>query len=163
MGLSTTLDRWGEVALSLCFTNHRDVVVEVPADDDRGMRVLPGDVLGDIDNSFGAVLQFLLFSWLDIAVENLDCVSADLQLCPAEMCSHGLHQRQLGIRQRRCPTATMALCIRLERPVVLEVEWTLKFRLVETYELWSVLAEDLVHLLLFLCGVDASDIVVHNG
>ena len=52
----------------------------------------------------------------------------------------------------------MALCIRLERPVMVEVEWTLKFRLVETYKLWPVTAEDLVHLLLFLCGVDASDI-----
>ncbi len=57
----------------------------------------------------------------------------------------------------------MALCICLERPVVVEVERALKFRLVETYKLWSVLAEDLVHLLLFLCGVDASDIVVHDG
>jgi hypothetical protein len=83
MGLSTTLDRWGEVALSQCFTNHRDVVVEVPADDYRGMWVLSGDVLGDIDNSLGAVLHFLLFSRLDIAVEDLDSVSTDLQLRPA--------------------------------------------------------------------------------
>ena len=100
MGLSATLDRRREVVLSQCLTNHRDVVVKVPADDDRGMRVLPGDVLGDIDDSLGAVLQVLLLSRLDIAVEDLECVSADLQLCPAEMCSHGLHQRQLGIRQR---------------------------------------------------------------
>ena len=57
----------------------------------------------------------------------------------------------------------MALWIRLERPVVVEVDWALKLRLVETYKLWPVLAEDLVHLLLFLCGVDASDIVVHDG
>ena len=92
MGLSATLDRRREVALGQCLTDHRDVVVEVPADDDRGMRVLPDDVLGDIDNSLGAVLQFLLFSRLDITVEDLDCVSADLQLHPAEMCSHGLHQ-----------------------------------------------------------------------
>ena len=57
----------------------------------------------------------------------------------------------------------MALYIRLKRPVVVEVEWALEFRLVETHKLWPVLAEDLVHLLLFLCGVDASDIVVHDG
>ena len=101
MGLSATLNRWRKVALGQCLTNHRDVVVEVPADDDRGMGVLPGDVLGDIDDSLGAVLQLLLLSWLDITIEDLDSVSADLQLCPAEMCSHGLHQRQHGIRQRR--------------------------------------------------------------
>ena len=101
MSLSATFYRWREVALSQCLTYHRDVVVEVLVDYDWSMRVLPGDVLGDIDNSLGEVLQFLLFSRLDIAVEDLNCVSADLQLCPAEMCSHGLHQRQLGIRQRR--------------------------------------------------------------
>ena len=56
MSLGATLNRWREVALGQCLTNHRDVVVEVPADDDRGMRVLPGDVLGDINDSFGSVL-----------------------------------------------------------------------------------------------------------
>ena len=51
----------------------------------------------------------------------------------------------------------------MERPVAVEEEWTLKLCLIETYELWSVLGEDLVHLLLFFCGVDASHIVVHDG
>ena len=57
----------------------------------------------------------------------------------------------------------MTLGIGLERPVAVKEEWTLKLCLIETYELWSVLGEDLVHLLLFLCGVDASHIVVHDG
>jgi hypothetical protein len=49
-----------EVVLHQCLTHHSDVVVEVPTNDDGGMRLLSGDVLGDIDNSFGAVLQLLL-------------------------------------------------------------------------------------------------------
>ena len=72
-----------EVVLHQCLTHHRNMVVEVPTNDDRGMWVLPGDVLGDIDNSFGAVFQLLLLSWLDVAVEHLYDVVADLQLRPA--------------------------------------------------------------------------------
>ena len=69
------------------------MVVEVATHDDRGMRVLLGDVPGDVDNLPRSILQVLLLSWLDVAVEDLDSVSADLQLGPAEMRSHGLHQR----------------------------------------------------------------------
>ena len=60
MGLGAALNGRCEVVLHQCLTHHRDVVVKVPTDDDRGVRVLPGDVLGDIDNSFGAVFQLLL-------------------------------------------------------------------------------------------------------
>ena len=91
------------------------MVVEVPTDDDRDMRVLPGDVFGDIDDPFGTVLQLLLFSWLDVAVEDLYSVGTDLQLCPAQVGTHGLHQRQLRIGEQRSPAATMALCIGLEK------------------------------------------------
>ena len=77
--------------------------------------------------------------------------------------SDGLYQRQLRIGERRRPAAAVALGIGLKRPVAVEEERTLKLCLVETYELWPVLAEDFVHLLLFFSGVDASDIVVHDG
>ena len=150
MGLKAACNCWGKVASCQGLTHHSDVVVEVPTDDDRGVRVLPGDVLGDIDNSFGAVFQLLLLSWLDVAVEDLHSVGTDFQLCPAQVGTHGLHQRQLRIGERRRPSANMALGIGLERPVAVEKEWTLKLCLVETYELWSVLGEDLVHLMLFL-------------
>ena len=50
-------------------THHRDVVVEVATHDDRGMRVLLGDVPGDVDNLPRSILQVLLLSWLDVAVE----------------------------------------------------------------------------------------------
>ena len=59
MGLGAALNCRCEVALHQRLTHHRDVVVEVPTDDDGGVRVLPGDVLGDIDNSFGVVPQLL--------------------------------------------------------------------------------------------------------
>jgi hypothetical protein len=133
MGLSATLDRWCKVALGECLAYHSDVVVEVPADDDRGMRVLLDDIPRDIDDLPCSVLQLLLLTRLNVAVEHLHSVATDLQLSPAEMCSHGLHQREFRIGERRRPTATMTLCIGLERPVAVEEEWTLQFRLVETY------------------------------
>ena len=57
MSLSATLYRWGEVASCQGLTHHRDVIFEVPTDDDRGMRVLLDDVLGDIDYLLRSVLQ----------------------------------------------------------------------------------------------------------
>ena len=56
MGLSATLDRWCEVTLSKRFTYPCDVVVEVPAYDDRGMRVLFDDVSCDIHDLSCAIL-----------------------------------------------------------------------------------------------------------
>ena len=57
----------------------------------------------------------------------------------------------------------MSLCVRLERPVAVEVHRALQLRLVETDDLWAVLGEDLVETLLLLLGVDASHVVVHDG
>ena len=144
MGLGATLDRWGKAVLHQRLTYHSNVVVEVPTDDDRGMRVLPGDVFGDIDNFLGTILQLLLLSWLDVAVENLHTVTTDLQLGPAQVCAHSLHQRQLRVGERRCPAATIFLGIGLKGPVAVKEERTLKLCLIETYKLWSVLGEDLV-------------------
>ena len=83
MGLRATCNRRCKVALCQCLTHHRNVVVEVAADDDWGMRVLLDDVLGDLDHSLGTVFELLLLPWLDVAVEDLDDVVADLQLHPA--------------------------------------------------------------------------------
>ena len=92
MGLRATCNRRCKLALCQCLTHHRDVVVEVATDDDRGMRVLLDDVLGDLDHSPGTVFELLLLSWLDVAVEHLHDVVANLQLCPAQVGPHGLHQ-----------------------------------------------------------------------
>ena len=92
MGLNATLYRWGEVASCQGLTYHRDVVVEVPTDDDRGMRVLLDDVLGNIDYLLRSFLQLLLLPWLNVAVEDLDHMVGDLQLGPTQVCTHGLDQ-----------------------------------------------------------------------
>ena len=83
VSLSATLYRRGEVASCQGLTHHRDVVVKVPTDDDRGMRVLFDDVLSDIHYLLRSVLQLLLLPWLDVAVEDLDHMVGDLQLGPA--------------------------------------------------------------------------------
>ena len=57
----------------------------------------------------------------------------------------------------------MSLCVGLERPVAIKEQRTLQLRLVETHQLRTILAEDIVHLPLLLFGVDAPDIVVHHG
>ena len=56
------------------------------------MRVLLDDVLGDIDYLLRSVLQLLLLPWLNVAVEDLDHMVGDLQLGPAQVCTHGLDQ-----------------------------------------------------------------------
>ncbi len=92
MSLSATLYRWGEVASCQGLTHHCDVVVKVPADNDRGMRVLFDDVLSDIHNLPCPVLQLLLFPRLDVAVEDLDSMVSDLQLSPTQVGTHGLDE-----------------------------------------------------------------------
>ena len=92
MSLSATCYRWGKVAPCQGLTHHSHVVVEVSTDDDRGMWVLFDDVLGDIHNLLRSVLQLLLLSWLDVAVEDLDHMVGDLQLGPAQVRTHGLDQ-----------------------------------------------------------------------
>ena len=83
MCLRATCYRRCKLVQCQCFTHHRDVVVEVATDDDRGVRVLLDDVLGDLDHPLGTVFELLLLSWLDIAVEHLYDVVPNLQLCPA--------------------------------------------------------------------------------
>ena len=78
MGLSTTFNCWGKVASCQGITHHRDVVVEVATDDDRGMWVLLDDVLGDIHNLSCPVFQVLLLPRLHVAVEDLDSMVGDL-------------------------------------------------------------------------------------
>jgi hypothetical protein len=68
------------------------VVVEVTTDNDRGMGVLLDDVLGNFDDSLRTVFQFLLLTRLDVAVEDLDSVVANLQLCPTQMGAQSLYQ-----------------------------------------------------------------------
>ena len=58
------------------------MVVEVTTYDDRCVRVLPDYIFDDVQDSFRSVLQVLLFSRVEIAVENLDICVAELELSP---------------------------------------------------------------------------------
>ena len=61
------------------------MVIEVPTHDDRCVRVLPDDILNDVQDSLGPVLQVLLLPRVEIAVKNLDIRVTQLQLGPTEI------------------------------------------------------------------------------
>ena len=54
------------------------MVVKVTTDDYRSVGVLPNDVSDDFRDSHSSLFQVLLFSRMEIAVENLDIVVAEL-------------------------------------------------------------------------------------
>ena len=91
MGLSTGVDSRGEVKWSQLLDDISHVVVEVTANDYRSSGVLPDDVSGDLDHPFGSLFQVLLFARLEIAVENLNVLVAELQLGPTEIGAKCLH------------------------------------------------------------------------
>ena len=92
------------------------VVVKITTDDDRSIWVLFHDILYDIGDSLRAVLQMLLLSRLEIAVENLHVGVAQLQLSPTKVGPECLYQLQSGVSPRRIPAPTIALEHRLVRP-----------------------------------------------
>ena len=61
------------------------MVVEVPTDYDRSVWVLTYDISDDVQDSFGSVLQVLLFSRVEITVEDLDICAAELELSPTHV------------------------------------------------------------------------------
>ena len=61
------------------------MVVEVTTDYDRSVRVLSNDIPDDVKDSFGSVLQVLLFSRVEIADENLNIRVAKLELSPTHV------------------------------------------------------------------------------
>ena len=61
------------------------MVVEVTTYDNRCVRVFPDDILDDVQDSFGSILQVLLFSRVEIAVENLDICVPKLELSPTHV------------------------------------------------------------------------------
>ena len=61
------------------------MVVEVPTDYDRSVWVLSNDIPDDVQDSFGSVLQVLLFSRVEITVILLDICVAKLELSPTHV------------------------------------------------------------------------------
>ena len=116
VGFGALLQCRGELHRSQLLDDEVHVVVEIATDDNRSIRVLFHDILHDIGDSLRAVLQVLLFSRLEIAVENLDVGVTQLQLGPAKVGTECLHQLQSGVSPRRIPAPTIALEHRLVRP-----------------------------------------------
>ena len=92
------------------------MVVKVTTYDYRSIGVLSYDVSGDLDHPFSSLFQVLLFSRLEITVENLNVLVAELQLGPTEIGTKCLYQLQSGVGSRSIPTTTTALLHGLERP-----------------------------------------------
>ncbi len=76
MSLSTWADCGCEFERSQLLDSVIHVVVEVTTDDYRVVGVLPDDFYDDFRDSHGSLLQVLLFSWMEVAIENLDIVVA---------------------------------------------------------------------------------------
>jgi hypothetical protein len=134
------------------------VVVKVTTDDYRSVGVLYDDVSDDFRDSHNSLLQVLLFSWIEIAVENLDIVVAELQLGPREICSEWLHELESGVVSRRIPASATALLQGLVRPKATEIEWRLQLGLIETDHLRSVVFQEIIYDLLLGLRVQTSDI-----
>jgi Na+/H+-translocating membrane pyrophosphatase len=121
MCLSAWVYRRGEAEWPQLLDDVTHVVVEVTTDDDRSIGVLSDNVSDNLSDSDGPVLQVLLFSWLEITVENLDVLVAELQLSPTEECAECLHQLEASIRSRGIPASATSSLHGLERPEPIEV------------------------------------------
>ena len=91
MCLSAWVYRSGEVERPQLLNDVSHVVIKVTTHDYRSAGVLPNDVSDYLCHSYCPVFQVLLFSWLEIAVENLDVSVTELQLSPTEECPECLH------------------------------------------------------------------------
>ena len=78
MSLSAWVYRRGEVEGPQLLNDVRHVVVKVSTYDYRSAGVLSDEVPDDLCHSCCPVLQVLLLSWLEIAVENLNVFAAEL-------------------------------------------------------------------------------------
>ena len=97
MSLSTRLLCSSETERSQLLDDVSHVVVEVTTNDYRCIGVLLDDVPHHFCHSYRSLLQVLLLSRLEIAVQNLDIVVTQLQLVPAEIGAKCLHQLQVGV------------------------------------------------------------------
>ena len=91
MSLSAWVNSRVETEWSQLLNDISHVVVKITTYDYRSSGVLPDNVSGDLNHPFGSLFQVLLFSRLEIAVQNLNVFVAEFQLIPAEKCSKCLH------------------------------------------------------------------------
>ena len=112
----------GEVERPQLLDDVSHVVVKITTYNYRSAGVLSDDVSDYLRYSCCPVFQVLLFSWLEIAVENLNVPVAELQLSPTEECPECLHQSELKVRSRCIPASTISFQHSLERPEPIEVQ-----------------------------------------
>ena len=91
MSLSAWVNSRVETEWSQLLNDISHVVVKVTTNDNRSSGVLPDDVSGDLDHPFGSLFQVLLLTRLEIAVENLNVLVAELQLGPTEIGAKCFH------------------------------------------------------------------------
>ncbi len=91
MSFETRVDRQCKVERGQLLDDVAHMVVEVTTDDNWSMRVLPDCVPRDFRYPFGPLLQILLFSRLEVAVEDLNIPVTQFQLSPTEVCPKCLH------------------------------------------------------------------------
>ena len=97
VSFSTRFNSGGEIKWPQLLDDVSHVVVEVTTYDYRSAGVLSEDVPDDLGHSYCPLFQVLLFSRLEITVENLNVLVAEFQLSPAEKCPKCLHQLQSGV------------------------------------------------------------------
>ena len=97
VSFSTWFNSGGEIKWPQLLNDVSHVVVKVSTYDYRSAGVLSDDVPDYLGHSYGPLFQVLLFSQLEIAVENLNVVVAEFQLSPTEKCPKCLHQLQSGV------------------------------------------------------------------
>ena len=97
VGLSAGFECASEIQGPQFLYDVSHVVVEVTTNDYRSIGVLVDDVPHHFCHSYRSLLQVLLLTRLEIAVENLDIVVAQLQLGPTEVRAKCLHQLQVGV------------------------------------------------------------------
>ena len=73
------------------------VVIEVTTYDYRSIGVLSDNVSHNLRHSNCSIFQVLLFSRLEITVENLNVFVAEFQLSPTEVGPKCLHKLQSGV------------------------------------------------------------------
>ena len=134
------------------------MVVKVATDNNWCVGILSNNVPNNFCDSLCSLLQVLLLSRLEIAVQNLDIMVAELQLAPAEIRSQCFHQLQSRVSSRCVPATTTALVHSLIRPEPVEIKRGLQLGLVEADHLWAVVLQQIVDDLLLRLGVETSDI-----
>ena len=101
VGFSTRLHCGGEIKWPQLLDDVVHVVVKVTTHDYRSAGVLPDDVPDDLGQPYCPLFQVLLFSRLEIAVQNLNLLVAEFELIP-ECLPTNINKYQLNHAIMRC-------------------------------------------------------------